>query len=80
MAGDLFYWKGQNKVKLGIYFIENVELGTLENLYHSKYWNKVMLWISSIEKTKIRYGWGFIAMKNTKIKQNLGFIPLKSLK
>ena len=82
----LIHRKGQNKARLEICFIEHektrygcgfislkiLKYFTAKDLFHSKCWNKVRLWIYSIEnsqnkaqlgiysieKAQIRYSWG----------------------
>ena len=80
MAECLFYWKIQNNIRLGIFFIEKAKIrygrgftslkmlkqGTAGNLFHWKNKNKVGLEIYYIEKPKIRYGWEFISLKKQK--------------
>ena len=50
----------------GIYFIENVEIGTAGDLFYWKSWNGVQFGIYFIEQVKIMYGWEFISLKRSK--------------
>ena len=80
----LIHWKGQNNARPEICFIEHEKIRygcgfisvkilkyfTAEDFWHSKYWNKVLIYsneksqnkvqlgIYSIEKTEIRKDWG----------------------
>ena len=64
-ADDLFHWKGQNLVRLGIYFI------------NKKCQRKVRLRIYFIENAEVRYGLGIYFIKNDKIRYGWKFILLK---
>ena len=53
MAQNLFHWKDQNKLKMGIYFIQNSKL--------RYYW-----WVYFTESAEIMYDWLFNSLKRPK--------------
>ena len=60
----LFPLKMWNKVQLGSYIVENVELDTA----------KVRLGYYIVKKAKLRYGWDFNVYRNAKIRYSWGLI------
>ena len=62
----LIHWKGQNKARLQICFIEHKKLDTAVDLFHWKCWNTLQLRIYSIQNAEILYSWGFILFKMLK--------------
>ena len=69
---DIFYWTQKNRYGCGFLSLKMLKYFTAEDLFLSKCWNKVELWIYSnqknqnkaqlgiccIEKAEIRYSWG----------------------